>query len=104
MNPKHFEDIIENGFSSKRLKCIAKLMNADRATLAQQLIQFANYFKGFGQPLHQADEIQGSNDNDDGNSDDEGDHGALRYVGNGNESNDSHQEWMSCFACANKIL
>ena len=95
MDPKHFEDIIENGLSSKRLECIAKLMKADRATLAQQLTQFANYFKAFGQPLHQA------SDSDDGKSDDEGDE-ASRYVGN--ESNDSHQDCMSCLACATKIL
>jgi hAT family C-terminal dimerisation region len=100
MDPKYFEDIIENGLSSKRLECIAKLMKADRATLAQQLTQFANYFKAFGQPLHQVDESQAS-DSDDGKSDDESDE-ASRYVGN--ESNDSHQDCMSCLACATKIL
>ena len=36
----------------------------------------ANYFKAFGQPLHQADESQAS-DSDDGKNDDEGDE-ALR--------------------------
>src|SRR6266516_1964677 len=39
MDPKHFEYIIENDLSSKRLECIAKMMNADRATLEQQLTQ-----------------------------------------------------------------
>src|SRR6266516_3048055 len=49
MDPKHFEDIIENGLSSRKLECISKMMKADRATLAQQLAQFRNYFKAFGQ-------------------------------------------------------
>ena len=35
-------------------------MNTDRATLDLQLTQFSNYFKAFGQPLHQADESQAS--------------------------------------------
>ena len=39
-------------------------MKADRASLAQQLTQFANYFKEFGQPLYQTDKSQASDSDD----------------------------------------
>ena len=92
MDPKYFEDIIENGLSSKRLECIAVLGRQTEPPQRSSLLSFANYFQAFGQPLHQADESQASDSDE---ADDEGDE-ASRYVGN--ESNDSHQDLHELFS------